>query len=318
MSPHRIVLVATLALGLLTAGCALPARVDLTPLTGGTAALVGQFQAYDGHTGRPLTFAEVARRAARVDVLLFGEEHSDAVCNQLEAQLLHALAGQPRPIALALEFFESDTQAALDAYLVGRLDEPAFREQTRQGRAYVLAHRPLIELCRMAHLPVVAANAPRRLVSAYRKSGLSYEGFRAGVEPADQRWLPATNEYVSGPYEVRFFDLMSGHGPGTPAPPPPGATTQPIGTPPATQPAPTAGTGARPTSAPTTPPATTQPTTVPASMPALPPAPASDPTMAPAMPSADSTKSFYWSQLLWATPVARRPSSCAADRTTAC
>lgn len=313
MSPNRIVLVITLSLGLLTGGCALPARVDLTPLTGGNAALVGQFQAYDGHTGRPLTFAEVARRAARADVILFGEEHSDAVCNQIEAQLLHALAGQPRPIALAMEFFEADTQAALDAYLVGRLDESAFREQTRQGRAYVLAHRPLIELCRVAHVPVVAANAPRRLVSAYRRSGLSYEDYRAGVEPADQRWLPATNEYVSGPYEVRFFDLMSGHGPGTPTPSTRPATTQPVSTQPATQPAPTAGTEARPTAEPTTQPAATAsssqpsdaspatlpseaaPTTMPASM----PVPASVPTTAPAMPSADSTKSFYWSQLLW-------------------
>ncbi|MEW6198188.1 MAG: ChaN family lipoprotein [Planctomycetota bacterium] len=268
MSPRRTVFVAALALGLLTAGCALPPRIDLTPVTGGSAALVGQFQAYDGHTGRPLTFAEVARRAARADVILFGEEHSDAVCNQIEAQLLHALAGRTQPIALALEFFESDTQAALDAYLVGRLDESAFREQTRQGRAYVLAHRPLIELCRVAHLSVVAANAPRRLVSAYRKSGVSYEEYRAGIEPADQRWLPATNEYVSGTYEARFFDLMSGHGPAPPTPSPQPATTQPIGT---------------------------RPTTRPVSM----PAPASAPTTAPAMPSADATKSLYWSQLLW-------------------
>ncbi len=254
----------------LAAGCVQPAHLDLTVVSGGSASLVGQFQAYDGQSGRQISFAEVVRRASRADVVLFGEEHADVVCNQIEAQLLYALAGQRRPLALALEFFEADTQAALDAYLTGRLDEAAFREQTRQTRAYVLSHRPLIELCRMAHLPVVAANAPRRLVSAFRKSGLSYEEYRAGLEPTEQRWLPTSNEYVGGTYEVRFFDLMTQHEPAAP-------TTQPT-----TQPAPGAEVAtSQPSSAPT---ANAVPTSAPAEE---------------ATAGQNSTRSFYWSQLLW-------------------
>lgn len=270
---------------LLVSGCLRAARVDLAERTGGAAALLAQFQAYDGRSGRPISFGQVLDRCRRADVILFGEEHSDAVCNQLEAQLLYGLGRQSRPVALAMEFFEADTQVALDAYLLGRIDEPSFREQTRQGRAYALSHRPLIELCRAGHIPVLAANAPRRLVRAYRESGLSYEEYRAGLDPTEQCWLPATNEYVSGPYEARFFDLMAGHGPPTPPP-----NTQP-----ATQPA---------TTMPATQPSETQPTTAPASTPAgqrpsLPTMPASAPASQPLVPPISSTKSFYWSQLLW-------------------
>ena len=111
-------------------GCAGVARLDLVTRTGGNAALFGQFQAYDGHTGRRIPFSKVVHRCRVADVVLFGEQHSDPVCNQLEAQLLYALADKQRPVALAMEFFEVDTQATLDAYLRGRIEESPFRDDT--------------------------------------------------------------------------------------------------------------------------------------------------------------------------------------------
>ena len=125
-------------------GCAGLSRGSLQARTGGSAALYGQFQVYDGRS----------------------EEHNNAVCNQLEAQLLYALS-QKHPTALAMEFFEADTQASLSAYLSGRIEEDAFRQQTRQKSSYLLSHRPLIELSRAARIPVIAANIPRRLVRAF-------------------------------------------------------------------------------------------------------------------------------------------------------
>lgn len=267
---QRIALLSSLST-LLVTGCAQRARLDLTATSGGNAALIGQFQAYDGHGGRAISFAEIARRAAHADVILFGEEHSDAVCNQIEAQLLYALVEQRRPVALALEFFEADTQAALDAYMLGRLDEAAFREQTRQNRAYVLSHRPLIELCRLAHVPVIAANAPRRLVTGFRKSGLSYQEYRAGLDPSDRRWLPTTNEHVGGSYEVRFGDLMAQHEgptPTTQSTTRPSPTTDPAEMPDATADADTATATSRP---------------------------APD----PGAPTQSAARTFYWAQLLW-------------------
>ena len=107
-------------------GCAMPARI--VDQAGGNAYLFGQFKAYDGASGDPISFTQIVARAREADIILFGEEHSDVVCNALEAQLLGALVGGPRPVALAMEFFEADTQTPLDAYLSGRLDEPDFRK----------------------------------------------------------------------------------------------------------------------------------------------------------------------------------------------
>ena len=213
---HRTIV--TAALLACCAGCSIQHPIDLDSMTGGSAFLFNQFQCYDGETGRAISFEDLARRCAKADVVLFGEQHGNAVCNQLEAQMFNALIRTSRPMALAMEFFEADTQAALDAYLSGRLDEPDFAARTDRGHTYYSSHRPLIELSHAANVPVIAANAPRRLVREFRKSGLEYEEFRASVSAEDRQWLPASYSFLGGQYQARFAEIM---GASVDDPPPP-------------------------------------------------------------------------------------------------
>lgn len=209
----RLLIASLIAALTVAAGCSPARRLDLASAAGGNAALFHQVAAFDGKTGSSLTFAQMARRCKSADVVLFGELHSDPVCNQTEAQLLYALASSARPIALAMEFFETDTQSAIDAYFSGRIDEAAFVKQSRQGRDYPVSHRPLIELCRAADLPVIAANTPRKLLRTFRESNLPYVQFRATLPRDDQRCLPATSEFVGGRYYERWREAMRDHPP---------------------------------------------------------------------------------------------------------
>jgi uncharacterized iron-regulated protein len=127
-----------------------------------------------------------------------------------------------RPVALAMEFFEVDTQAALDDYLNGKVDENEFRKLTRQKKAYLTAHRPLIEYCRETHIPVIAANAPWRLTRALRLSGKTFDEFRATTQPADRELLPVSSELLTGAYYDLFVEAMRDHVTG-----PSGASSQP-------------------------------------------------------------------------------------------
>jgi hypothetical protein len=221
-----------------------------------------------------------------------------------------------------MEFFEADTQAAVDAYLDGKVDESEFIEQTRQGRAYWVSHRPLVERSRAAGTPVLAANAPRRLVRAFRVSELDYDAFLETVKPEDRRWIPARSARLGGAYEERFFELMGGHDSDPSVPDDRLAVTQP-----ASMPA-TAGTDA-PSTAPTTTqstpesqpaPVETQPTepetqpagpetqpAAPESQPAAPESQPAEPESQPAEPESQpakpapgsSVERFYRSQLMW-------------------
>lgn len=208
---HRNAILVGVVCALVAACAGCDGASHLRVQTGGNAALFGQFRAFDGQTGRGVSFADVVAQAGDVDVILFGEEHSDVVCNALEAQLLAAMSARARPISLAMEFFEHDTQGPLDAYLTGRIEEADFRKLTRQKKAYLLSHRPLIEFCRAACLPVIAANAPTRLTRALRLSGKTFEEFCATTQPADRAMLPARSEMLEGAYYDRFVQVMSGH-----------------------------------------------------------------------------------------------------------
>ena len=190
-------------------GCA-SLRADLGS-TAGAGALFQQFRVYDA-AGRETSLNAALGRAARADVLFFGEEPDDAVCNQLEAQLLYSLIDQGKQPALSMEFFEADQQATLDEYLAGKRAEADFTKATRRNRTYVSSHRPLIELCRAAGMPVLAANAPRELIRAMRKSGKSYAEYRASLPPEKQAWLPAEEFQLQGSYRERFAEAMKGHG----------------------------------------------------------------------------------------------------------
>ncbi|MDX2199538.1 MAG: ChaN family lipoprotein [Phycisphaerae bacterium] len=192
-----------------TVGCS-SATVQWQDRWGG-ASLTEQYIARDGATGARLDFARLASRAAGADVILFGEEHNHPTCTAIEAALFGELVRRGAAPKLAMEFFERDTQPALDAYLAGSSTEPDFRKAARQGKSYVHSHRPLIEVARAGRAPVIAANAPRTLVRELRKSGLAYDAFRASRSAEEQALLPERIYEADSGYRARFMEIMGGH-----------------------------------------------------------------------------------------------------------
>jgi uncharacterized iron-regulated protein len=164
---------------------------------------------YDGTTGERVDIAGTLASWKDVDLVAFGELHGHPEGAKAELALLQGMAAQPRPVALAMEFFEADTQAALDAYLAGAMEEAEFRKKTRQGKAYPATHGPLIEFCKAHGIPVIAANAPRPLVSGYRKSDADdYAGYLAELSEEERGYLPAETSEIDDDYKKRFMALM--------------------------------------------------------------------------------------------------------------
>lgn len=158
--------------------------------------------------GTPTDLQEVLGVLLAADLVAFGELHGQASGAAAELAIFEALAASDRPVALAMEFFERDTQAALDAYLRGELEEAEFRKATRQGADYARTHGPLIELCKERGIPVIAANAPRRLVRAYRQTEDGYDDFLAAQSEQDRAYLPRETTILEDDYQTRFMALM--------------------------------------------------------------------------------------------------------------
>jgi uncharacterized iron-regulated protein len=163
---------------------------------------------FDGE-GNPAQLDAFIESLADVDFVGFGEMHYHDVGSRIELAVLEGMAAQERPVALAMEFFEADQQAALDRYLAGEIDEATFREQTKRDDKYDSSHRPLIEFAKQHGIPVIAANAPRRLVTGYRKAGgKDYPGYLAGLSEEDRALMPQSSVPPDDAFKTRFMDLM--------------------------------------------------------------------------------------------------------------
>lgn len=196
------------AAGLLLAlGGACKASHTAPPAATGAELDRNEHAFFDGE-GRATTLEGFIAGLADVDFIGFGEFHDHVVGSRVELALLAGLAAQPRPVALAMEFFTAEHQAALDEYLAGTIDEASFRARTGRDKKYDDSHRPLIEFAKARGIPVIAANAPRALVTAYRKSGLPYQAWLATRSQAERALLPAASIPPEDEFKARFLATM--------------------------------------------------------------------------------------------------------------
>lgn len=160
--------------------------------------------------GSPTTLdATVARFLGDdADIVVFGELHGHEVGAAWELGLLEGLAAGDRPLALAMEFLERDVQPAVDAWLAGEMDDDAFVKAARQGSAYATTHGPLMRFAKEHGLPVVAANAPRLLVTRFRKADEAYAAWLETLEPEERATLPRSCELLDDAYRAKFVAFM--------------------------------------------------------------------------------------------------------------
>ena len=159
---------------------------------------------YDAKTGTRLRdMCDVARRAVDVDAdcVLVGEVHTNAASHDAELKLLQALhsAKTRRPLSLSMEMFETDVQSAVDAYVAGLATREDLERDARPWGNYDTDYHPLVSFCREHRLRVIAANAPRRVVSFVGKHGAAaleiHEG-RAATDLGIKALAPVPLPYV--------------------------------------------------------------------------------------------------------------------------
>ncbi len=168
------------------------------------------------HRGGTLELEEVARRMSAADVAFIGEMHGHPAGLDLARRIFERVAETSARAALSLEFIERDQQAALDAFAAGEIDEAELVK--RRGSLLPKPHMAMIERARARKLPVVGANAPRRLAKLARIEG--WDALRALPE-AERALFVIPDAMPSDAYRSRFAAAMGmsdpgegAHGPG--------------------------------------------------------------------------------------------------------
>ena len=180
----RAALLAVLAL----AGCAGGLLLEDHPLAS---------RVWDVHAGAFVSVEIMLERAARSRHVILGETHDNPEHHRLQRTALEALAQHGAARALAMEQFDSEHQAAMDAARARGADAEVLADAgrfDRKGWRWAL-YRPLVDFAVAQGWPLVAANLSRaeaRLIIA--------EPSRSSLAPPE----PALREALER-------DMIEGH-----------------------------------------------------------------------------------------------------------
>ncbi|MDI9319271.1 MAG: ChaN family lipoprotein [Phycisphaerales bacterium] len=147
-------------------GCLFAAQAQSLPIKPNTP-----FKIYDTHTSEQITITELSDRLGKTDVFFWGEEHNDTIGHILELKMLKLLSERYQgKLMLSLEMFETDCQVLLDEYLGGFISKEKFSKEVRLWDNYE-DYSPMVEYAKAQHIPIVAANSPRRYNSLMSQRG---------------------------------------------------------------------------------------------------------------------------------------------------
>ncbi len=172
-------------------------------------SLSQHYKIYSSLKQKTITVDDLVNDMADADVLFFGEEHNDSTGHYLEYILFKKLSEKyPDKFSLSMEMFETDCQNVLNEYLSGFIREKNFIADARAWHNYK-DYRPLIELAKTNHIPVIAANAPGRYANLVSRMGLNSLNQLSATGKSYLPPLPI--DTVTGAYYEKFLQIMGGH-----------------------------------------------------------------------------------------------------------
>jgi len=160
-------------------------------------------------TAAMLGFDRIIDDLAESRVLYLGETHTSYGDHLLQLQILQALHGRGRKLAIGLEMFPRSRQQALDDYITGRTDERTFLRESGYHQAWgydYRLYREIFQFARAARIPLVALNL---------ESGVSgrvfSDGHTDGLAAEERADLPAERDLDLPGYRERIAAAHAAH-----------------------------------------------------------------------------------------------------------
>lgn len=165
-------------------------RVDLVQLPAGIA------------TGSTRTFDEVVAGLLDKRLVYIGEGHTNYEDHLLQLEIIRALHAHDPRLAIGMEMFPRQNQAALDRYLAGELDEKAFLKESHYYEVWrydYRLYRDILSFARHNQLPVIGLNLEKEIVNRVFRQGGS-----AGLDVEQAELLPPDRKLDEPGYRERL------------------------------------------------------------------------------------------------------------------
>lgn len=158
-----------------------------------------------------LSFADTMDKIKNARVIYIGERHTSTADHHLQHLVIEKLFKENKNIAIGMEMFPQDSQAALGNYTSAdaNLDEKEFLKQSRYFSVWQYDYRyykPILDFARKNTLPVVGLNIDRAIVSSIFRNGSTDK-----LTPAQRRRLPAMRDLSLPGYYQRLQTMHGIH-----------------------------------------------------------------------------------------------------------
>lgn len=129
-------------------------------------------QVYDLGGGSAVTSDTFTETLAARQFILVGERHTVEGHHRGQVDVVRRLAARGVPLAIGLEMMRSDSQAYLDAWVAGKLNEAEIKAVYEDNWNYPWPfYRPIFLLAREEGIPVIGLNVPREITRQVAREG---------------------------------------------------------------------------------------------------------------------------------------------------
>jgi uncharacterized iron-regulated protein len=162
---------------------------------------------YSTKTGKIIAVENIVEDFEAYDIILFGEEHNDAVTHHLQLSLLQTLfETYGSSLALSMEMFDRDVQVVLNEYLADMISEKHFTKDARTWINYS-DYRTMVEFAKDNGIDVIASNAPRRYTNMASMKG--QESLESLSETAKTFIAPIPYDTATGAHREKLMKVLN-------------------------------------------------------------------------------------------------------------
>jgi len=142
-------------------------------------------------------------------IVLVGEHHDNRQHHRAQLMIIRALKEAGLRIAVGLEMFRNESQAALDQWISGEIDEKRFEKIYYDNWTFPWqAYRKIFEYARDQQIPLIGLNVPREITRQ-----VSRNGFKS-LSPQQKGKIAEVSCIVDQQYMNYIRKAFGGHGHG--------------------------------------------------------------------------------------------------------
>ncbi|MBC7936808.1 MAG: ChaN family lipoprotein [Rhizobacter sp.] len=160
--------------------------------------------------GKKISYDKMIKTIIKNDVVMIGEFHNNPISHWLQLEITKDCK-QQRSLVLGAEMFEQDNQAALDAYLQGKISQKGLDSAARLWPNYKTDYAPLVNFAKENKITFAATNIPRRYAALISKKGFRSLDTLTTLEKTWMAPLPIVYDSTLPGYK-NMMTMMEGHG----------------------------------------------------------------------------------------------------------